>query len=292
MLSECLANSATIMNRRRFCAAVIATVFGARPLLAEPEAAAKANDAEKQVADLMSLMNQTAGGKQFWADVWFFHDWRIQCHALTGHYRLLDGANRRHASGTYEVCRDKMDEIRTRDKLPPMEGKAIIVLHGLFRTRSSMATLGKCVVEVGRLQDVLHGLSDDARQRRVACPLARQRDSQPGRNQRNQFRCPQPGQSGRAALAQRFRRRRTHAAEGPDVRPDGDARAAEPAAEAGDETRFAAGGQFRGRPGGRGAGNGMGKVGAEAGDAAFRIRRAGRRQRRWQGIQPAAPGRR
>ena len=128
------------MDRRRFCAAMIATMFGSRPLFAEPEVAAQ--DIEKQVADLMSLMNQAAGGKQFWADVWFFHDWLIQCHALTGHYRLLDGSNRRHASGTYELCRDKMDEIRTRDKLPPMEGKAIVVLHGLFRTRSSMATLG------------------------------------------------------------------------------------------------------------------------------------------------------
>src|SRR6188474_290513 len=130
------------MDRRRFCAAAIAALFGARPLLAEPDAAAKAKDADKQFADLMSLLNQTAGGKQFWADVWCFHDWRIQCHALTGHYRLLDGSNRRCASGTYQECRDKMDEIRTRDKLPAMEGKAIVVLHGLFRTRSSMMTIG------------------------------------------------------------------------------------------------------------------------------------------------------
>jgi hypothetical protein len=136
-----------MMDRRRFCAALFATAFGARQLVAEPEAAA--NDLEKQVADLMSLMNQTAGGKQFWADMWFFHDWRIQCHALTGHYRLLDGSNRRHASGTYEQCRDRMDEIRTRDKLPPMAGKAIIVLHGLFRTRSSMTTLGGALSKSG-----------------------------------------------------------------------------------------------------------------------------------------------
>jgi hypothetical protein len=137
------------MDRRDFCAAVIASAFGTRQLLAEPEAAAKANEADKQIAALMSLMNQTAGGKQFWADVWYFHDWRIQCHALTGHYRLLDGSNKRHASGTYEACRNKMDEIRTRDKLPPMEGKAIVVLHGLFRTRSSMAMLGCALSKSG-----------------------------------------------------------------------------------------------------------------------------------------------
>src|SRR2546423_3250336 len=130
------------MNRRRFGAAVFSTAFGARALFAEPANDAKRDPNEKLVADLMSMLNKTAGGKQFWADVWFFHDWRIQCHALTGHYRLLDGANRRHASGTYEVCHEKIDEIRTRDKLPPMEGKAIVVLHGLFRTRSCMSSLG------------------------------------------------------------------------------------------------------------------------------------------------------
>src|SRR5262249_39831019 len=141
--------TAAIMDRRHFCAAMFATAFGVRPLFADPDAAANLEEAKKQVAELMNFMSKTAGGKQFWADVWFFHDWRIQCNALTGHYRLLDGANRRHASGTYEICRDKMDEIRTRDKLSPMEGKAIIVLHGLFRTRTSMLTLGTALSKSG-----------------------------------------------------------------------------------------------------------------------------------------------
>jgi hypothetical protein len=146
-----------MMDRRRFCAAAIAALFGTRRLFAEPEAVTQAADVEKQVADLMSLMNQTAGGKQFWADVWFFHDWRIQCHALTGHYRLLDGSNRRHTSGTYEACRDKMDEIRTRDKLPSMEGKAIVVLHGLFRTRSCMSSLGDALSKSGQYKTFCMG---------------------------------------------------------------------------------------------------------------------------------------
>ncbi len=136
------------MDRRRFCTALVATAFGGRSLLAEPEGA-NVSDAEKQVADLMGLMNQTAGGKQLWADVWFFHDWHIQCNALTGHYRLLDGSNHRHMSGTYEECRDRMDEIHKRDNLPPMEGKAIIVLHGLFRTRSCMASLSSSLAKSG-----------------------------------------------------------------------------------------------------------------------------------------------
>ena len=132
------------MNRRHFFAALGTAAFGAARLRAEDvaKAAAAAND---NGFDLMSLMSKTGGGKQFWADVWFFHDWRIQCHALTNHYRLLDGANHRQESGTFDACRGKLDEIRQRDKLPPMEGKAIILLHGLFRSRSAMSSLCKTI---------------------------------------------------------------------------------------------------------------------------------------------------
>jgi hypothetical protein len=97
----------------------------------------------------MEFMNKTAGGKQFWADICFFHDWRIQRNALTGHHRLLDGANHREASGTYENCRQALDEIRRRDNLPPMQGKAVVILHGLFRTRSAMARLRSAIAEGG-----------------------------------------------------------------------------------------------------------------------------------------------
>jgi hypothetical protein len=128
---------------------MLAAAFGARPLVADEVKNANADTPEKQVDDLMNLMTRTAGGKQFWADVWFFHDWRIQCHALTGHYRLLDGKNRRHASGTYEACRDAMDAIREREKLPSMEGRAVVILHGLFRTRSCMESLGGAVRDSG-----------------------------------------------------------------------------------------------------------------------------------------------
>ena len=42
----------------------------------------------------------TLGGKQFWADELFFHQWRIQRNVFTGHCRLLDEHDLRHASGT------------------------------------------------------------------------------------------------------------------------------------------------------------------------------------------------
>ncbi len=91
----------------------------------------------------------TLGGKQFWADVLFFHEWRIQRNVLTGHHRLLDGRAFRHASGTFESCRERLDRIRAGENLPPMEGTAVLVLHGLFRSHSSMETLCDYLREQG-----------------------------------------------------------------------------------------------------------------------------------------------
>jgi len=91
----------------------------------------------------------TMGGKQFWADEFFFHQWRIQRNVLTDHCRLLDEHNLRHASGTFRHCRAKLEWIRRDRRLPPMKGKAVIVVHGLFRTRSSMERLCSYLRERG-----------------------------------------------------------------------------------------------------------------------------------------------
>ena len=135
------------MNRRHFCTALFATAIGGRTLAAEP--APEAAPANPIDFDFMSLLSKTGGGKQFWADVWFYRDWHIQCHALTNHYRLLDGHNHRLISGTFEECRCKLDEICEEKKLAPMEGKALILLHGLFRTRTAMTGLCKRINEAG-----------------------------------------------------------------------------------------------------------------------------------------------
>src|SRR3989304_9434008 len=70
----------------------------------------------------------TLGGKQFWADELFFHKWRIQRNVFTGHYRLLDENNRRHAWGTFDQCREILEKIKHQRHLPPMKGKAVIGL--------------------------------------------------------------------------------------------------------------------------------------------------------------------
>jgi len=78
------------------------------------------------------------GGKQFWGDELFFHGWHIQRNTLTDHCRLLDAANRRHAWGAFDECQTRLEQIKREQNLPPMRGKAVILLHGLFRSSRAM----------------------------------------------------------------------------------------------------------------------------------------------------------
>ena len=152
------------MNRRRFCAALFASAFGASRLRAEP-AAEPAAAANAYRFDFMSLMSKTGGGKQFWADVWFFHDWRIQCHALTNHYRLLDGANHRLASGTFDDCRAKLDEDpRARQAAADGRQGPHLAAWPVSHTDGHDVAL-QSGRTIRRLHHLLHGLSHDARQR-------------------------------------------------------------------------------------------------------------------------------
>jgi pimeloyl-ACP methyl ester carboxylesterase len=98
----------------------------------------------------------TMGGKQFWADELYFHKWRIQQNVFTGHYRLLDGSNRRHASGSLDVCCETLEQIKVERNLSPMQGKAVIVMHGLFRSRSSMSSLCDYLAKNGGYDEVFN----------------------------------------------------------------------------------------------------------------------------------------
>jgi pimeloyl-ACP methyl ester carboxylesterase len=83
----------------------------------------------------LNLRTPTLGGKQFWADELFFHQWRIQQNVFTGHYRLLDENDVRFAWGTFDECKAALEKIKIERNLPPMKGKAVIVLHGICGTR-------------------------------------------------------------------------------------------------------------------------------------------------------------
>ncbi|MBD3674287.1 MAG: alpha/beta fold hydrolase [Planctomycetaceae bacterium] len=92
---------------------------------------------------------QTMGGRLFWGDVYFFHEWKIQQNVFTGHYRLLNGKDVRKASGTYGECLDALLEIRKEQNLEPMTGKAVILVHGIIRSSRSFDKLKKRLVKEG-----------------------------------------------------------------------------------------------------------------------------------------------
>src|SRR5688572_25118539 len=84
------ARGKAVISRRSFATAAAALALGGRKLLAEESTSALAPEIEA----MRYFTTKTSGGKQFWADVWIFHDYRIQRHAITRHCRLLDGQDR------------------------------------------------------------------------------------------------------------------------------------------------------------------------------------------------------
>ncbi|MEX0678507.1 MAG: alpha/beta fold hydrolase [Pirellulales bacterium] len=134
------------MDRRSFTASFL---FAASQVFRPWWARAEDVEAQQPSTGNMNAVTPTLGGKQFWADELFFHDWHIQRNVFTGHYRLLDGYNLRHAWGTFDECRSKLEEIKERRGLTPMQGPAVIVLHGLFRSASAMSRICRYLREEG-----------------------------------------------------------------------------------------------------------------------------------------------
>lgn len=92
---------------------------------------------------------KTMGGRQFWGDVQFYGGWRIQKNAITGHFRLLDETDFRHASGTREECVARLKAIRRENRLPPMQGHAVILVHGIIRSSKCFAQLQPLLEQQG-----------------------------------------------------------------------------------------------------------------------------------------------
>lgn len=91
----------------------------------------------------------TLGGRQFWGDVRFFRGWKIQRHVLSGHYRLLDSRDVRHAWGTLEDCEQALQAQKVQRNLPPMSGTAVVALHGILRSAKVWTALGEVLSEDG-----------------------------------------------------------------------------------------------------------------------------------------------
>ena len=91
----------------------------------------------------------TFGGRQTWADVYFYAGWRIQKNVYTGHHRLLDERARRQAWGSYEACRTVFEKQRVKENISPEHTHLVIIVHGLFRSRFHMSELTAAIKEAG-----------------------------------------------------------------------------------------------------------------------------------------------
>lgn len=76
-----------------------------------------------------------------WTDQVHFHHWRIQRHVHSKRCRLLDAEDKTLATGTLDECQARLNQIKHDEKLEPMKGKAVVLLHGLGAPRWSMKPL-------------------------------------------------------------------------------------------------------------------------------------------------------
>ncbi len=90
-----------------------------------------------------NLPIKTGGGTQFWTDRVYRSGYRIQQHALTGHWRLIDDADVRRAWGTRDECLEELGRLKPIESVGATSSPkhVIVLLHGLMRTHHSMKPL-------------------------------------------------------------------------------------------------------------------------------------------------------
>ncbi|MEM1450381.1 MAG: alpha/beta fold hydrolase [Planctomycetota bacterium] len=97
----------------------------------------------------VNLPIATAGGQQLWADLAWDDGWRVQQHVWTGHARLLDDRDVRRAWGGPDACLAKLERRRADGEAQPPRRDTVVLLHGLWRTRDSMAPLAAAFEDAG-----------------------------------------------------------------------------------------------------------------------------------------------
>ena len=93
---------------------------------------------EQHVGPTPNVCLPTLGGAQLWADVAWRDGWRVQRHVWTGHHRLLDPEDQRRAWGSRARC---IEDLRRHAAPEPDGAHLVVLLHGLGRTRRSLAGL-------------------------------------------------------------------------------------------------------------------------------------------------------
>lgn len=88
-----------------------------------------------RLANAESLPNieaPTLGGKYVWRDTFLHAGWRIQENIVTGHFRLLDPDNVRHAWGTAKDTHNTFSELRRTRQIEPKSSHLVVLIHGIL----------------------------------------------------------------------------------------------------------------------------------------------------------------
>ena len=89
-------------------------------------------------AENLNVALPTFGGTQLWADENLRGGWRIQRHVWSGHLRLLDEKNVRHAWGSYADC---LGELMKRKVAAPRNRHLVLLVHGIGRGPATFGNL-------------------------------------------------------------------------------------------------------------------------------------------------------
>jgi len=92
---------------------------------------------------VFNLPSPTLGGRQLWTDIRVQGGWRVQCHAWTGHCRLLDAHDIRRTWGEEAEVLAAFDQAFADGDIPAPVNmpKAVVLVHGLGRSAHSFDAL-------------------------------------------------------------------------------------------------------------------------------------------------------
>ncbi len=90
------------------------------------------------VALAFNIPLPTLGGRQLWTDVRISDGWRVQCHAWTGHCRLLDRHDLRRDWGGEDAMLAALDTVAAQGRIKAPRPDAVVLVHGLGRSAHSL----------------------------------------------------------------------------------------------------------------------------------------------------------
>ena len=97
---------------------------------------------------------KTLGGRFLFSDEVIYQGWRVQKHAVIGHYRLIQPDDDKYTFGSLEHCLETLEKVKVEKELAPLPKEVVLVVHGLGASRQWMNSLSEYLAEEGGLEVV------------------------------------------------------------------------------------------------------------------------------------------